>query len=135
MLSASMETWETVDIAASKSRALLPLKQGSSGALIGAGALLSGPLPLLLRIGSVLLPGRRPTLRRLAACAGIAGSLFTRYGWVQAGKHSARDWRLALEIEEPEPAKARRHIGRTMAMGLGVIAVFAAAFFLLKRKS
>ncbi len=40
--------------------------------------------------------------RRLAACAGIAGSLFTRDGWVEAGKSSARDWRLPLEIEAPE---------------------------------
>ena len=135
VLSASMETWEAIDIAASKSRALLPLKQGSSGALISAGALLSGPAPLLLRIGAVLLPGRRTTLRRLAACAGIAGSLLTRYGWVEAGKQSARDWRLPLEIETPKPAKAKRPTSRAMAIGAGVLFVFAAAFLLIKRKS
>jgi len=28
------------------------------------------------------------------------GSLLTRYGWMQAGHASARDWRLPLEIPE-----------------------------------
>jgi hypothetical protein len=135
LFSASMETWETIDISASKLRAVLPLKHGSSGVLISAGAWLSGPVPLLLRLGSVLLPGPRHPLRRFAACAGIAGSLFTRYGWVEAGKSSARDWRLALEIEEPKPAKAKRHTGRAIAKGAGVIFVLAAAFLVFKRKS
>jgi hypothetical protein len=135
LLSASMETWEKIDISASKSRALLPLKRGGSGVLISAGAWLSGPVPLLLRLGSLLLPGRGHTLRRVAACAGISGSLFTRYGWVQAGKSSARDWRLALEIDEPKPAKAKRHTGRAIAKAAGVIFVLAAAVVVLKRKS
>jgi hypothetical protein len=34
----------------------------------------------------------------MAAICGIAGSLLTRYGWVQAGHASAKDWRLPLEI-------------------------------------
>ena len=135
LLSSSMETWETIDISASSSRALLPLKHGRSGVLISSGAWLSGPVPLLLRIGSLLLPESRPLLRRLAACSGIAGSLFTRYGWVEAGKSSARDWRLALEIDAPEPAKTKRHIGRTVALGAGVVCALAAAFLVVKRKS
>ena len=135
LLSASMETWEKIDISASQSRALLPLKQGRSGVLISAGAWLSGPVPLLLRVSSLLLPGARHSLRRLAACAGIAGSLFTRYGWVEAGKLSARDWRLSLEIEEPKPAKAKRRPGSALAKATGVIFVVAAAFLVLKRKS
>ncbi len=134
LLSASMEAWEKIDISASKSRALRPVKEGRSGVLISAGAWLSGPVPLVLRASSVLLPGRRPTLRRLAACAGIAGSLFTRYGWVEAGKSSARDWRLALEIEEPQPAKTKRHNGRAIAKGAGVILILAVAFVVLRRK-
>ena len=139
VLSASMETWERIDISASKSRALLPLKHGGSGALTGTGAWLSGPVPLTMRLASLLLPGRHLVLRRLAACSGIAGSLFTRYGWVEAGKASARDWRLALEIEAPmqasAPAHRKRLTGGAIAKGAGVLCVLAAAFFVLRRKS
>jgi hypothetical protein len=137
LLSASMETWEKIDISKSNARALLPLKYGSSGVLVSTGAWLSGPVPLLFRIGSVFLPERSVALRRLAACAGILGSLFTRYGWVQAGKSSARDWRLALEIEAPKglPTRAKRSTRRVIAKGAGAICVVAAAFFVLRRKS
>jgi hypothetical protein len=135
VLSASMETWEKIDISTSDSRALRPLKHGSSGALVGTGAWLSGPIPLLLRLGSLVLPDREVALRRLAACAGIAGSLFTRYGWVQAGKSSARDWRLPLEIQAPKATRAKRSTGRAIAKGAGVICMLAATFFVLKRKS
>jgi hypothetical protein len=134
LLSASMETGEMIDIASKQARALLPLKHGGSGALTSTGAWLSGPVPLLLRLGSIWLPGRRLTLRRLAACSGIAGSLFTRYGWVQAGKASARDWRLQLEIEEPKPVKPKRPAGGVIAKAAGVVLLLAAAFFVLKRK-
>ena len=104
MFSASMETWEKIDISSRSSQALLPLKQGSSGALVRVGAWLSGPVPLMLR-GASLVADRPEKLRRLAACAGIAGSLFTRYGWVQAGKSSARDWRLPLAIDAPKDTR------------------------------
>ena len=135
VLSASMETWEKIDISASKSRALIPLKQGRSGLMVGLGAWLSGPIPLLLRLASLLVRGRGITLRRLAACSGIAGSLFTRYGWVEAGKASARDWRLALEIESPEPPpKLRSSHGRAIVRGAGIFVLCAAVFFTFKRK-
>ncbi len=134
-LSASMETWEMIDISASNTRALLPLKRGGSGALVGTGAWLSGPIPLLLRAGSLLLPRHRLALRRFAAVAGIAGSLFTRYGWVEAGKASARDWRLSLEIEAPEPPQAKRPTGRTIAKGAALIGAVAAILFVLKRRA
>jgi hypothetical protein len=42
-------------------------------------------------------------MRRAACWSAIAGSLLTRYGWMQAGKASARDWRLPLEIPESAP--------------------------------
>ncbi len=101
MLSASMETWEAIDLAGKRSQALLPVKTGLGGAMIHGGALLSGPLPLALRLAS-MLSGKSAQMRRLAACSGIVGSLLTRYGWVQAGKTSAHDWRLPLEIDAPE---------------------------------
>jgi hypothetical protein len=49
-------------------------------------------VPLLLR-----LLGRR----KAAAVAALAGSLVTRYGWVAAGRESARDPRVPLELEPP----------------------------------
>lgn len=52
-----------------------------------AGAL-SGPVPLLFR-----LFGKR----KAAAAATLLGSLVTRYAWVQAGKASAADVRVALD--------------------------------------
>jgi len=70
--------------------AFAPLKEGASGKLMRAAGLLSGPVPLALR-----LLGKR----RAAAVAAIAGSLFTRYGWVEAGKASARDPRVSLGLE------------------------------------
>lgn len=70
LFSASMETWEKIDIASRRSQALLPLKAASNGALVRAGAWLSGPVPLILRAAS--LRSRRPAkLRRVAAWSGI----------------------------------------------------------------
>jgi hypothetical protein len=68
-----------------------PLKQGSSGALVRAGGVLSGPIPLLLRLFGA---------RKAAAVAAIAGSLVTRYGWVAAGRESARDPRVPLGLNQ-----------------------------------
>jgi len=80
-----------------------PLKRGGSGWATRAGGLLSGPIPLVLR----MLAWKSPELRRAAAWSGILGSLITRFAWVQAGHVSARDWRLPLEIEgsktKPQP--------------------------------
>lgn len=78
-----------------------PLKSGASGWITRAGGVLSGPVPLALR----LLAGssgsaRSCKLRKWAAISGIAGSLLTRIGWVRAGHVSARDWRIPLEIEK-----------------------------------
>jgi hypothetical protein len=47
-----------------------------------------------------LAGGSSSRIRKWAAISGIAGSLLTRYGWMAAGKASARDWRLPLEIGE-----------------------------------
>ena len=59
-----------------------PLREGRSGTLIRLGGLLSGPIPLFMRLmGS----------RKGAAVASLAGSLITRFAWVEAGKASARN--------------------------------------------
>jgi hypothetical protein len=64
-----------------------PLKKGRSGWLVRSGLLLSGPLPLALRLLGA---------RRAAAVSSLAGSLLTRFGWTEAGAASARDGELAL---------------------------------------
>jgi Polysulphide reductase, NrfD len=65
--------------------ALDPLKRGWSGNVTRLGGVLSGPLPLALR----LIGGRSVGIRRVAAVSTIAGSLLTRIGWLAAGRASA----------------------------------------------
>lgn len=106
LLSAGFETWEGFSLEREHDRVLRPLKRGASGWVTRAGGLLSGPLPLALR----LLGRRSRSLRRAAAWSGVVGSLLTRYGWVAAGRASADDWRIPLEIPEgkvtPLPERA-----------------------------
>jgi formate-dependent nitrite reductase membrane component NrfD len=64
--------------------ALDPIKVGWSGRVTRAGGVLSGPIPLALRI----LGRRSMTARRVAAASTIAGSLLTRIGWLAAGRAS-----------------------------------------------
>jgi hypothetical protein len=87
------ETWEGFHLERRHEAALRPLKRGMSGWITRVGGVLSGPLPLVLRL-------RGGRMRRWAALSGVTGSLLTRIGWVQAGKSSARDWRLPLEVRE-----------------------------------
>ncbi len=101
ILSAGIETLEGALIETEPDRAADPLKHGPSGWLTRTGGVLSGPLPLALR----LLGGRSRNLRRWAAWSGILGSLMTRYAWMRAGHASARDWRIPLDIPS-ETAKA-----------------------------
>lgn len=61
---------------------LEPLREGETGTLARAAAMLSGPLPLALR----LVARRSPSARRIAALSTIAGSLLTRVAWTRAGK-------------------------------------------------
>ena len=76
----------------------LPLKRGRSGAITRIGGLLSGPLPLALRLAAAFAGRRRSRqLRKAAAVSSIAGSLLTRVAWLQAGHASAKNWRLPLE--------------------------------------
>lgn len=101
LLSAAWETYEGVHLETRRERELTPLKKGLSGVITRAGGVLSGPLALGLRTAAVFdRTDRSRRLRKWAAIAGIAGSLLTRYGWMEAGKASARDWRLPLEIGE-----------------------------------
>lgn len=64
-----------------------PLRHGPSGRLTFLGGVLSGPVPLALRIVGA---------RKAAAVSTLLGSLITRFAWVEAGKASARDVNVAL---------------------------------------
>ena len=83
---AAAETMVGLAIESRDDPSLEPLKDGWSGRVTRAGGVLSGPIPLALRI----LGRRSMTARRLAAASTLAGSLLTRIGWLAAGTSSAR---------------------------------------------
>lgn len=105
LLAAAWETYEGAHLETRAERELRPLKRGASGWVTRAGGMLSGPLPLALRLAALFSDSKK--LRRTAAIAGIAGSILTRYGWVSAGHASARDWRLPLEIPDTEASTTK----------------------------
>jgi hypothetical protein len=94
----SYEVAEGVLLESKRNRINEPLRKGWSGALVRAGGVLSGPAPLALRLAYAVSGNKK--LRRAAAWSSIAGSLLTRFGWVQAGRASARDHRIPLELPE-----------------------------------
>jgi hypothetical protein len=98
MTASSYEVAEGLLLESKRQRVNEPLRQGWSGALVRAGGVLSGPVPLALRLAYAVSGNKK--LRRAAAWSSIAGSLLTRFGWVQAGKSSARDHRIPLELPE-----------------------------------
>jgi len=92
---AAVETLIGAAIEGRDAAAERPLREGASGLVIRVGGVLSGPVPLLCRT----IGGRSPAWRRLAAVSSLAGSILTRLGWLAAGRVSARDPRLPLELE------------------------------------
>jgi hypothetical protein len=90
---ASFETLSGARVELSRDVESEPLRRGATGTLTRIGGVLSGPVPLLLRV----FGGRSKKTRRLAAASTIAGSLITRLAWVAAGRASARDPRPALQ--------------------------------------
>ncbi len=91
---ALFESWEGIRIETRSHHELDPLKHGASGFVTRAGGVLSGPVPALLRAGSLLSNSRRSrSLRRWAAWSAIAGSLITRFAWMHAGRQSAKEWK------------------------------------------
>jgi len=101
MGAAAVETWEGVHLERRSEAALEPVKHGASGWLTRIGGVLSGPAPLALRVVSAATGARK--MRRAAAVSSLAGSIVTRYAWMYAGRVSARNWRLPLEIGEGRP--------------------------------
>ena len=97
---ALFESWEGLRIETGSHRELDPLKHGASGLVTRAGGVLSGPVPALLRAGSLFSSRRQSrSLRRWAAWSAIAGSLITRFAWMHAGRQSATEWKPPLQRE------------------------------------
>lgn len=86
---AAVETAVGAHHETSPDRVYEPLKRGKSGAIVRTGGVLSGPLPLLLRLLGA---------RRAAAVSALLGSLLTRFGWLEAGKASADDPAVPLDL-------------------------------------
>jgi hypothetical protein len=59
-----------------------PLRRGRSGLLVRAAGTLTGPVSLALRLSG---------WRALAAGLFLSGSLLSRFGWIDAGRGSAKD--------------------------------------------
>lgn len=74
-----------------------PLRSGTSGRAMRAAGLLSGPVPLALRLIALGNKKRSRALRRAAAISSLAGSLLTRWAWIRAGKASADDPAVPLQ--------------------------------------
>lgn len=111
--SALLETAEGFNIERKTAAATAPLKHGGSGWLTRAGGVLSGPLPLVLRLVSLVAPRRQAAqMRRAAAVSSLAGSFITRVAWVRAGHVSAKDYRLPLGLPE---ARRETLISKTAA--------------------
>lgn len=93
------ETLEGVKLEMAPKPANQPLRKGVSGVITRLGGLLTGPLPLALRLTAAFMnENRSRQLVRTASAASLAGSLCTRIGWVRAGHASAKDYRLPLQI-------------------------------------
>ena len=86
---AASETLVGASIELRKNPRLTPLKRGRSGWLTRIGGFLSGPLPLALRLLTLMSRRRGATrLRKIASVSTIAGSIITRFAWTTAGRES-----------------------------------------------
>jgi hypothetical protein len=99
---AIIETANAAHVEWTEEPALEAIRHGTPGAFVRAAGLLSGPLPLALR-----LAGRRSLrIRRIAALATIAGSILTRVAWVSAGRPSAERHAIATSSGRTEDPPA-----------------------------
>lgn len=96
MAASAFEVYEGIEVESRRDRINEPLHKGLSGAIVRTGGILSGPLPLALRLGS-LITGNM-ALRRAACWSSLVVSMLTRFGWIEAGHASARDHRIPLKL-------------------------------------
>ena len=97
---ALVETAVGLGIESRHDPAMATLTSGRSGLITRLGGVLSGPLPLALR-----LLGRSQGARRVAAFSTLVGSMLTRIAWVEAGRQSAR---APAHAEQPVVNRQRR---------------------------
>jgi len=101
----AIETIEGIYVETERKPATQPLRRGPSGLITRLGGVLSGPIPLALRIAAAFAGRRRSRqLRRVAAASSAAGSFLTRIAWVHAGHVSAKDWGLPLQLDAAQEA-------------------------------
>jgi Polysulfide reductase len=111
MAASAFEVYEGMEIELTRDRVNEPLKKGLSGTIVRVGGILSGPVPLGLRVLSLISGNIK--MRRAACWASLVGSLLTRFGWIQAGHSSAKDHRIPLQL--PERVKAIRKSSKELA--------------------
>jgi polysulfide reductase-like protein len=75
-----------------------PLREGSVGWLTRIGALLAGPVSLLLRI----FWAQSPAGRQLAAISFLIGAVIGRYAWIAAGRASSRDPQALFQVQRQD---------------------------------
>jgi hypothetical protein len=95
IVASAVETIMAIAVEFRKRRVDGPLREGPSGRLLRAAAVLAGPVPLLLR--TVL--GHSIGARYAAAMCFLAGAIITRYGWIAAGRASSRDPHALFDIQ------------------------------------
>jgi formate-dependent nitrite reductase membrane component NrfD len=89
LLAATVETLVGVTIELDRNGAAdRALRTGRAGAMLRGAGLLAGPVSLVLRLVGAT---------HLAAISFLVGALISRFGWLEAGRASARDPEAALE--------------------------------------
>jgi formate-dependent nitrite reductase membrane component NrfD len=88
-----------------KKPATQPVRRGLTGWTMRVAGLMSGPVPLTLRLLSLASSRKRGLqMRKAAAIISIAGSLITRWAWVYAGRTSSKDPTVPLQLPSaPRP--------------------------------
>jgi len=107
MGAALLECCEGLHLERRTQSSLKPIKQGRSGWAVRAGGILSGPVPALLRLVSMVSRERGQACRKWASVSSILGSLITRAAWIHVGRASARDWREPLQLNAVSDGSSR----------------------------
>ena len=90
LAAAAIETATATTLEVRKTPASSHLRSGLAGWMMRTAGLLSGPLPLALRLAALFSSDRRrKQLQKAAAISALIGSVATRVAWVEAGRKSA----------------------------------------------